>query len=149
MGKADDGPRAFSDRKPLQIGNAVFGDNIHLIRPRGGNDIARCQVQNNAAFPHPLTLIGGRKAHEGLAALGRIGAAHELGLAARGANVDIFGLACDSPGKVQAFHDAAVAHDGSSIEDPQGRREGGAVRLYLSYVRDPAGNKLCALHRGG
>ena len=64
------------------------------------------------------------------------------------ANGGTIGFACDSPEKVKAFHDAAVANGGTSIEDPPGWREGGAVRLYLSYVRDPYGNKLCALHRG-
>ena len=44
---------------------------------------------------------------------------------------------------------ACGANGGTSIEDPPGWREGGAVRLYLAYVRDPYGNKLCALHRGG
>ena len=66
-----------------------------------------------------------------------------------GANGGTIGFACDSPEKVKAFHDAAVANGGTSIEDPPGWREGGAVRLYLAYVRDPYGNKLCALHRGG
>jgi len=65
------------------------------------------------------------------------------------ANGGTIGFACDSPEKVKAFHDAAVANGGTSIEDPPGWREGGAVRLYLAYVRDPYGNKLCALHRGG
>ena len=41
----------------------------------------------------------------------------------------------------------AVAHGGTSIEDPPGPREGPAGTLHLSYVRDPDGNKLCALHR--
>ena len=71
------------------------------------------------------------------------------GKAACGANGGTIGFACDSPEKVKAFHDAAVANGGTSIEDPPGWREGGAVRLYLAYVRDPSGNKLCALHRGG
>jgi catechol 2,3-dioxygenase-like lactoylglutathione lyase family enzyme len=71
------------------------------------------------------------------------------GKAASGANGGTIGFACDSPEKVKAFHDAGVANGGTSIEDPPGWREGGAVRLYLSYVRDPYGNKLCALHRGG
>ena len=66
-----------------------------------------------------------------------------------GANGGTIGFACDSPEKVKAFHDAGVANGGTSIEDPPGWREGGAVRLYLAYVRDPYGNKLCALHRGG
>jgi hypothetical protein len=26
-------------------------------------------------------------------------------------------------------------------------RSGGAMPLYLAYLRDPDGNKLCALHR--
>jgi len=70
------------------------------------------------------------------------------GKAACGANGGTISFACDSPEKVKAFHDAAVANGGTSIEDPPGWREGGAVRLYLAYVRDPYGNKLCALHRG-
>ena len=64
------------------------------------------------------------------------------------ANGGTIGFACDSPEKVKAFHDAGVAAGGTSIEDPPGWREGGPARLYLSYLRDPAGNKLCALHRG-
>jgi catechol 2,3-dioxygenase-like lactoylglutathione lyase family enzyme len=62
------------------------------------------------------------------------------------ANGGTIGFACDTPEKVKAFHDAAVANGGKSIEEPPGWREGG--KLYLAYVRDPSGNKLCALHRG-
>jgi hypothetical protein len=43
---------------------------------------------------------------------------------------------------------AGVASGGKSIEDPPGWREGGNARLYLAYLRDPFGNKICALHRG-
>ncbi len=64
------------------------------------------------------------------------------------ANGGTIGFACDSPEKVKAWHDAGVAAGGTSIEDPPGWREGGGTRLYLAYLRDPAGNKLCALHRG-
>ena len=60
-------------------------------------------------------------------------------------NGGTIGFKCDSPEQVQAFHDVAVAHGGTSIEDPPGLREGSA--LYLAYVRDPDGNKLCAIHR--
>ena len=63
------------------------------------------------------------------------------------ANGGTIGFRCDSPEQVQAFHDTAVAHGGASIEDPPGLREGGVGALYLAYVRDPDGNKLCALHR--
>jgi hypothetical protein len=53
-----------------------------------------------------------------------------------------------SPEKVKAFHDAGVANGGKSIEDPPGWREGAFGKLYLAYLRDPFGNKVCALHRG-
>ncbi len=69
------------------------------------------------------------------------------GKAATHANGGTIGFACDSPEKVKAFHDAGVANGGKSIEDPPGWREGAAGKLYLAYLRDPAGNKICALHR--
>ena len=63
------------------------------------------------------------------------------------ANGGTIGFKCDSPEQVRAFHDTAVAHGGVSIEDPPGLREGQLGALHLAYVRDPDGNKLCALHR--
>ena len=45
--------------------------------------------------------------------------------------------------------EASAANGGISIEDPPGLREGGMGALHLAYVRDPDGNKLCALYRGG
>ena len=63
------------------------------------------------------------------------------------ANGGTIGFACDSPEKVKAFHDAGVANGGKSIEDPPGWREGSAGKLYLAYLRDPSGNKICAMHR--
>ena len=63
------------------------------------------------------------------------------------ANGGTIGFKCASPEQVQQFHDTAVAHGGQSIEEPPGPREGPAGALYLAYVRDPDGNKLCALHR--
>lgn len=63
------------------------------------------------------------------------------------ANGGTIGFTCDSPEKVKAFHDAGVANGGKSIEDPPGWRDG-PNKLYLAYLRDPAGNKICALHRG-
>ncbi len=64
------------------------------------------------------------------------------------ANGGTIGFACDSPEKVQAWHAAGCANGGTSCEDPPGWREGAAGKLYLAYLRDPAGNKICALHRG-
>ena len=63
------------------------------------------------------------------------------------ANGGTIGFACSSPEQVRKFHDVAVAHGGTSIEEPPGLREGKFGALYLAYVRDPDGNKLCALHR--
>ncbi|CUI09195.1 VOC family protein [Massilia antarctica] len=57
------------------------------------------------------------------------------------------GFKCNSPEQVTQFHDVAVAHGGVSCEAPPGLREGDMGAVYLSYVRDPDGNKLCALHR--
>ncbi|MEZ5627942.1 MAG: VOC family protein [Rhodocyclaceae bacterium] len=70
------------------------------------------------------------------------------GEAATPANGGTIGFKCDSPEQVKQFHDVAVAHGGMSIEDPPGLREGRLGALHLAYVRDPDGNKLCALYRG-
>jgi catechol 2,3-dioxygenase-like lactoylglutathione lyase family enzyme len=53
---------------------------------------------------------------------------------------------CDSPQRVRDFHDAAVRNGGVSVEDPPGLRTLGRFTYYLAYVRDPDGNKLCAIH---
>jgi len=63
------------------------------------------------------------------------------------ANGATIGFKCSSPEQVRAFHDTAVAHGGTSIEDAPGLREGATGALFLAYVRDPDGHKLCALHR--
>jgi catechol 2,3-dioxygenase-like lactoylglutathione lyase family enzyme len=63
------------------------------------------------------------------------------------ANGGTIGFAAPSPEAVHAWHEAGVAHGGTACENPPGVREGMGVRLYLAYLRDPAGNKLCALYR--
>lgn len=64
------------------------------------------------------------------------------------ANGGTIGFKCDTPEQVKAFHDAGVAHGGTSIEDPPGLRDGGALgAMHLAYLRDPDGNKLCAICR--
>jgi catechol 2,3-dioxygenase-like lactoylglutathione lyase family enzyme len=63
------------------------------------------------------------------------------------ANGGTIGFKCDSPEQVKLFHDTAVAHGGTSIEDPPGPRDGSLGPMYLAYVRDPDGNKLCAIYR--
>lgn len=69
------------------------------------------------------------------------------GQTATAANGSTIGFQCDSAEQVQRFHDVAVAHGGVSIEGAPGLREGSVGALYLAYVRDPDGHKLCALHR--
>lgn len=63
------------------------------------------------------------------------------------ANGGTIGFKCDSPEQVQQFHATAIAHGGTSIEDPPGLRDGSLGAMYLAYVRDPDGNKLCAIYR--
>lgn len=59
------------------------------------------------------------------------------------------GFAADSEEQANAWHEAGLANGGTAIEDPPGIREGAGMKLYLAYLRDPAGNKVCAMHRPG
>lgn len=70
------------------------------------------------------------------------------GESATGANGGTLGFLASSPEQVDAWHAAGLAAGGAAIEDPPGLRNatGGRV-LYLAYLRDPAGNKLCGFHR--
>ncbi|MEL6473850.1 MAG: VOC family protein [Pseudomonadota bacterium] len=58
------------------------------------------------------------------------------------------GFAMETPEQADAWHKAGEAAGGAPIEDPPGWRENNGMRLYLAYLRDPDGNKLCALCRG-
>ena len=69
------------------------------------------------------------------------------GEAACCANGGTIGFAAASQAEADAFHAARIAHGGKTCEDPPGIREGAGMKLYISYLRDPDGNKLCALHR--
>jgi catechol 2,3-dioxygenase-like lactoylglutathione lyase family enzyme len=68
---------------------------------------------------------------------------------ASGANGGTIGFAVSGPEQADAWHAAGVANGGTTCEDPPGVREGAMGAMYLAYLRDPAGNKLCALHRMG
>ena len=61
-------------------------------------------------------------------------------------NGSTIGFAAADPAAADAWHAAGLANGGTTLEDPPGVREGGMGQLYLAYLRDPAGNKLCALH---
>jgi len=69
------------------------------------------------------------------------------GEAATFANGGTIGFACASPEQAKQWHEAGVEAGGKSCEEPPGVREGSVGKMYLAYLRDPDGNKLCAMHR--
>ncbi len=62
-------------------------------------------------------------------------------------NGSTIGFAVQSPEQGDAFHAAGIAHGGTACEEPPGFREASSGQLYLAYLRDPDGNKICALYR--
>lgn len=62
-------------------------------------------------------------------------------------NGSTIGFAAKSTEEVDAWHAAGLANGGTTCEDPPGVREGATMKLYLAYLRDPSGNKICALFR--
>lgn len=62
-------------------------------------------------------------------------------------NGSTIGIRANSPEEVDAWHAAGVANGGSAIEDPPGIRDAGFGKMYLAYLRDPDGNKLCGYYR--
>jgi len=62
-------------------------------------------------------------------------------------NGSTIGFACKSSAEVDAWHAAGLKSGGKTCEDPPGVREGATGKLYLAYLRDPDGNKLCGLYR--
>lgn len=63
------------------------------------------------------------------------------------ANGGTVGFALSSPDQVVKWQEAGIAHGGTAIEDPAGIRVVMGMRLFLAYLRDPDGNKLCAFHK--
>ncbi|RIA44175.1 catechol 2,3-dioxygenase-like lactoylglutathione lyase family enzyme [Hephaestia caeni] len=117
----------------------------------GANDVAASKAFYDA-------ILGALGAKPGMTdAKGRVVYAHNGGLfmitapidgaPACHANGGTIGFAAASPAQADAWHAAGVANGGTTCEDPPGVREGGFGKLYLAYLRDPAGNKLCAAHR--
>lgn len=69
------------------------------------------------------------------------------GEAATCANGGTIGFGADSAEAVLAFHKAGLDHGGTSIEEAPGLRVSPYGKLYLAYLRDPSGNKICAMYR--
>ena len=117
----------------------------------GSNDIARSKSFYDAVF----TAMGGRAGMQD--DKGRLLYMYNDGLfmvtppidgqPATPGNGCTVGFAMDTPEQANAWHAAGVANGGTAIEDAPGMREGGFGQLYLAYLRDPDGNKLCALKR--
>ena len=114
----------------------------------GSNDIDRSKRFYDALFESE----GFRDTEKERLAYRRKGAAFLVtkpidGQPACSANGGTVGFTFDSPEEVDAWHKRGVEAGGTSIEDPPGYREGGFGKLYLAYLRDPDGNKLCGLYR--
>ena len=62
------------------------------------------------------------------------------------ANGGTIGFAADSGEMADGWHAAGLANGGTACEDPPGPRANGDMIYYLAYLRDPAGNKLVAMH---
>ena len=117
----------------------------------GSNDIARSRQFYDALFG----AVGGKPAIED--DKGRLIYLHNDGIfmvttpidgkPACPANGATIGFAMTDPAQADAWHKAGAENGGTPIEDPPGLRQGGFGSLYLAYLRDPDGNKLCALHR--
>ncbi len=61
------------------------------------------------------------------------------------ANGGTIGFRAESEEQADAWHAAGLAAGGTAIEEPPGVREGPNRKLYLAYLRDPDGNKVCAM----
>src|SRR5712692_672496 len=117
----------------------------------GSNDIARSKKFYDALF----VAMGGQPGAED--ARGRLAYTHNGGRfqvskpidgkAATNANGGTIGFSMSGREQLDAWHKAGVANGGTTIEDPPGVRQGAAGQMYLAYLRDPDGHKLCALHR--
>ena len=113
----------------------------------GSNDLDRSKQFYDELFGKE-----GRRDDKGRLSYGRRGAVFMVsspidGQAACHANGGTIGFNFDTPEEVDAWHKAGVEAGGTSIEDPPGYRENAFGKLYLAYLRDPDGNKLCGLHR--
>ncbi len=116
----------------------------------GANDLDRAKTFYDALLGtlgvRPATVDGHRFFY--ITKTGVFGVSKPIdGEAATFANGGTIGFACDSPEQAKAWHEAGLAAGGTAIEDPPGVREGSVGKMYLAYLRDPDGNKLCAMHR--
>ncbi|HKX88964.1 MAG TPA: VOC family protein [Sphingopyxis sp.] len=115
----------------------------------GSNDIAASKRFYDAilgVFGAPEGYVDERGRLIYMHAGGRLVVTHPVnGDAAASGNGHTLGFLAPSTDAVDAWHAAGVANGGTTAEDPPGIRHATEGRtLYLAYLRDPAGNKLCA-----
>ena len=60
-------------------------------------------------------------------------------------NGSTVGFNVENPEQGDAWHKAGLDKGGISIEEAPGIRDYGSIKMYLAYLRDPTGNKLCAI----
>lgn len=63
------------------------------------------------------------------------------------ANGGTVGFVAPDAATVDEWHKVGLANGGSECEDPPGLRQNAFGDLYLAYLRDPSGNKVCAMYR--
>ena len=63
------------------------------------------------------------------------------------ANGGTIGFVAASREAADAWHAAGIAGGGTTCEEPPGIRGMGDLKMYIAYLRDPDGNKLCAIYR--
>lgn len=68
------------------------------------------------------------------------------GASATPGNGSTIGFGMENQAQADAWHEAGIANGGTAIESPPGVRQASFGDIYLAYLRDPDGNKLCALH---
>ena len=113
----------------------------------GSNDLDSAKAFYDALFEKD-----GKRDSKGRLAYGRKGSVFMVsnpidGEPATHSNGGTIGFAFDDTDAVDAWHKRGIAAGGTAIEDPPGWRENAFGKLYLAYLRDPDGNKLCGLHR--
>lgn len=114
----------------------------------GSDDLKRSKEFYDATFValggNPgIVDAGGRLvyAHEGSRLMVTAPINGQPATAANGGTIGIF---ADSADYVRAWHSAGTKHGGTSAESPPTERPNG---VFVAYLRDPYGNKLCARTR--
>jgi len=63
------------------------------------------------------------------------------------ANGGTIAFTANSTKAIDAWHAAGLANNGTTCEEPPGIRRSSYGEMYVAYLRDPTGNKICAVNR--